>query len=178
MAIDENKEHLSSKADGAAILSEHDEQIIADPNFLQSISYGSPGVKGLLSSKYVFGAAVLASLGGFSMGYDMGVISIINVMEQFHHTYPFATSAFGTEFMTAMLLLGAFVGSLFMPYVADRFSRKWALTAMVVIFDIGAILQTAAPNYGTLVAGRLIGGIGVGTLAMVSDLASPLHVLD
>lgn len=169
MTIDETKEHLSSKADGVAISSEHDEQIIADPNFLQSISYGSSGVKGLLSSKYVFGAAVLASLGGFSMGYDMGVISIINVMPQFHQSYPFAVSAFGTEFMTAMLLLGAFVGSIFMSYVADRFSRKWALTAMVVVFDIGAILQTAAPNYGTLVAGRLIGGIGVGTLAMVSE---------
>ncbi|KAF4242120.1 hypothetical protein CNMCM8980_000448 [Aspergillus fumigatiaffinis] len=88
-------------------------------------------------------------------------------MEQFHHAYPFAASAFGTEFMTAMLLLGAFVGCIFMPYVADRFSRKWALMVVVVIFDIGAILQTAAPNYAALVAGRFIGGIGVGTLAMM-----------
>jgi hypothetical protein len=123
MAIDESKPHLSSKADGAVVSPEHNEQIIADPSFVQSISYGCSGVKGLLSSKYVFGAAVLASLGGFSMGYDMGVISIINVMEQFHHGYPFAASAFGAEFMTAMLLLGAFVGCIFMPYVADRFSR-------------------------------------------------------
>lgn len=168
MSIDKSKGHISSKADDTAISFEHNEQIIADPDLLQSISYGSSGVKGLLGSKYVFGAAVLASLGGFSMGYDMGVISIINVMEKFHHTYPFAESAFGTEFMTAMLLLGAFLGSICMPYVTDRFSRKWALTFMVVIFDIGAILQTAAPNYGTLVAGRFIGGIGVGTLAMVS----------
>ncbi|KAF7166882.1 hypothetical protein CNMCM6106_002526 [Aspergillus hiratsukae] len=178
MAIDENKQHLSSKADGAVVSSEHNEQILADPSFVQSISYGSAGVAGLLSSKYVFGAAVLASLGGFSMGYDMGVISIINVMQQFHHAYPFAASAFGTEFMTAMLLLGAFVGCIFMPYVADRFSRKRALMVVVVIFDIGAILQTAAPNYATLVAGRFIGGIGVGTLAMgaplyISEIAPP-----
>ncbi|KAF4242119.1 hypothetical protein CNMCM8980_000447 [Aspergillus fumigatiaffinis] len=68
MAIDENKPHLSSKADGAVVSSEHNEQIIADPSFVQSVSYGSSGVKGLLSSKYVFGAALLASLGGFSMG--------------------------------------------------------------------------------------------------------------
>ncbi|KAG2003981.1 hypothetical protein GB937_009218 [Aspergillus fischeri] len=134
-----------------------------------SFSYGSSGVKGLLSSKYVFGAAVLASLGGFSMGYDMGVISIINVMEQFHHAYPFAASAFGMEFMTVMLLLGAFVGCIFMPYVVDWFSRKWALMVVVVIFNISAILRTAAPNYATLMAGRCIRGIGVGTLALVSD---------
>jgi MFS family permease len=54
-------------------------------------------------------------------------------MEQFHHAYPFAASAFGTEFMTAMLLLGAFVGCIFMPYVADRFSRKWALMVLFYI---------------------------------------------
>lgn len=69
--------------------------------------------------------------------------------------------------MTAMLLLGAFIGCIFMPYLADRISRKWALTVVVVIFDIGAIIQTAAQSYGALVAGRAIGGIGVGTLAMV-----------
>lgn len=147
---------------------EHDETIYAEPSFLQSVSYGPGGISGLVSSPYVSGAAVLASLGGFSMGYDMGVISLINVMDQFHKAYPFAETAFGKEFMTAMLLLGAFVGCIFMPYTADRWSRKWALTAVVIIFDIGAIIQTAAPNYGALVAGRFIGGIGVGTLAMVN----------
>lgn len=133
-------------------------------------AYGPEGVRGLFSSGYVFGAAFLASLGGFSFGYDQGVISIINVMDQFHALYPQAKTSFGTGFMTGMLLLGAFVGCLFMPYLADKISRKWALTVVVVIFDLGAIIQTAAPDFGTLVAGRAIGGIGVGTLAMVSIL--------
>lgn len=174
MAHDEKRHQFSSNAERPELGSaEHDETILAEHSFLQAISYGPSGVRGLLSSKYVFGAGVLASLGGFSMGYDMGVISIINVMNQFHEAYPFATSAFGTEFMTAMLLLGAFVGCLFMPYIADHYSRKWALTVVVIIFDIGAILQTAAPNYATLVAGRFIGGIGVGTLAMVRRPSNP-----
>jgi hypothetical protein len=134
------------------------------------VAYGSVGVRGLFSSGYVFGAAFLASLGGFSFGYDQGVISIINVMDQFHTAFPQTETAFGTGFMTGMLLLGAFVGCLFMPYLADKISRKWALTVVVVIFDIGAILQTAAQDYGMLVAGRAIGGIGVGTLAMVYAL--------
>jgi MFS family permease len=88
-------------------------------------------------------------------------------MDQFHAVFPRAETAFGKGFMTGMLLFGAFIGCLFMPYLADRISRKWALTVVVVIFDIGAIIQTSAQNYGTLVAGRAIGGIGVGTLAMV-----------
>lgn len=74
--------------------------------------------------------------------------------------------------MTGMLVLGGFLGCLFFPYIADRYSRKWALTIAVAFFNVGAIIQTAAPNYGTLVAGRAIGGIGVGTLAM----GSPLYI--
>lgn len=69
--------------------------------------------------------------------------------------------------MTAMLELGAFLGCFFMPWLADKISRKWALSVVVIIFCIGAIIQTAAPNYGTLVFGRFFGGIGVGTLALV-----------
>lgn len=169
MAIDESAKSITYKAGQTdRETAEHEETVFAEPSFLQSVSYGPSGIRALISSPYVSGAAVLASLGGFSMGYDMGVIAIINVMEQFHKRYPFAETAFGTEFMTAMLLLGAFVGCIFMPYMADRYSRKWALTVVVVIFDIGAILQTAAPNYACLVAGRFIGGIGVGTLAMVT----------
>lgn len=131
------------------------------------VSYGRTGILGLLDSWYVFGAAVLASLGGFSFGYDQGVISIINVMPQFHAAYPQAATPFGKGFMTGMLELGAFVGCLFMPALADKISRKRAIVVVSIIFNIGAIMQTAAPNYGVLVAGRTIGGIGVGTLAMV-----------
>lgn len=46
--------------------------------FGEDVAYGPNGVRGLLGNSYVFGAAFLASLGGFSFGYDQGVISIIN----------------------------------------------------------------------------------------------------
>ncbi|PKX97864.1 uncharacterized protein P174DRAFT_363046, partial [Aspergillus novofumigatus IBT 16806] len=52
------------------------------------------------------------------------------------------------------------------------------LMVVVVVFDISAILQIAAPNYATLVAGRFIRGIGVGLLAIgatlyISKIAPP-----
>lgn len=134
----------------------------------EEVVYGSGDLRDLVSSGYVLGAACLASLGGFSFGYDQGVISIINVMDQFHAVFPRTETAFGTSLMTGMLLLGCFVGCLFMPYLCDKLSRKRALTVVVVIFNVGAIMQTTAKSYGVLVAGRAIGGLGVGTLAMVS----------
>ena len=45
--------------------------------------YGYSGARALLSSPYVFGAALLASMGGFSYGYDQGVISLILVSTSF-----------------------------------------------------------------------------------------------
>ena len=114
---------------------------------------------------------------------DQGVISLVLTMTQFHDQYPevapgHAQYGFNVGFMTGMLELGAFVGCLFFPQFADRFSRKWGLTAAVAVFCLGAIIQTSAQNYGSLVAGRAIGGIGVGTLAMgaplyISEIAPP-----
>jgi hypothetical protein len=144
-------------------------------------AYGPPGIRGLFASSYVLGASFLASMGGFSFGYDQGVISVINVMPQFHEVFPEAKTGFGKGFMTGMLEFGAFLGCFFMPWLADKFSRKKALMGVVVIFNIGAIIQTAAVNYEMLVLGRTIGGIGVGTLALVSypcsTLSPPASVL-
>lgn len=140
----------------------------------EEVAYGPSGVKGLLASPYVFGAAFLASLGGFSFGYDQGVISIINVMPQFIAAYPeLEQGGLYTGLMTAMLELGAFLGCFFMPWLADKISRKWALSVVVVIFCIGAIIQTSAQSYGALVFGRFFGGIGVGTLALVGPNSQP-----
>lgn len=61
-------------------LAEHREEAIATiglgkgsidgrSGFAEEVHYGYGGAKGLLSSPYVFGAALLASMGGFSYGY-------------------------------------------------------------------------------------------------------------
>ena len=104
-------------------------------------------------------------------------------MPQFIHQFPQIDSdapsyGFHIGFLTGMLELGAFVGCIFFPYLADRISRKWGISIATVFFCVGAIIQTAANEYDTLVAGRFIGGIGVGTLAMgaplyISEIAPP-----
>ncbi|RMY00771.1 hypothetical protein D0866_15887 [Hortaea werneckii] len=114
----------------------------------EEVEYGAGGVKGLAENPFVFGAAFLASLGGFSFGYDQ------------------------VGFMTGMLELGAFLGCFFFPQLADTISRKWSLSIVAAIFIIGAIMQTAAPDYAVLVAGRTITGVGVGTMA----LGAPLYI--
>lgn len=99
--------------------------------------------------------------------------------QQYPETYPDSPGyGFHVGLMTGILELGAFIGCLFLPYVADRMSRKWSLSVATAFFVVGAVIQTASQNYDTLVAGRFIGGIGVGTLAMgaplyISEIAPP-----
>ncbi|KAI9651915.1 MAG: hypothetical protein M1831_007495 [Alyxoria varia] len=180
--IDSPIEETSSDAQQVAVI--HSPPTgLNQPKLAGNVTYGPQGVRGLTTSRYVFGAAFLASLGGFSFGYDQGVISVVIVMEQFQAAFPEMSiddpyQSYNTGLMTAMLEFGAFLGCFLMPSLADTISRKWAITVVVVVFCLGSIIQTAAKSYMTLVFGRLIGGVGVGTLAMgaplyISEIAPP-----
>ncbi|KAK2604477.1 hypothetical protein N8I77_007404 [Diaporthe amygdali] len=164
-------------------LTDHLEDSFSHDQSTAVISYDNNGISGIIRSPYVFGAALLASFGGFSFGYDQGVVSLILTLPQFRQQFPEIAPdhpryGFNTGFMTGMLEFGAFVGCIFFPLLADRYSRKYGLAIATVFFCVGAIIQTASHNYGTLVAGRTIGGVGVGTLAMgaplyISEIAPP-----
>lgn len=96
-------------------------------------------------------------------------------MPQFLARFPeIASSAPNSGFykglLTAMIELGALFGALNQGWIADRFSRKHSIVIAVAIFVLGSILQTSAMDYFTLVAARLIGGIGIGMLSMVVPL--------
>ena len=104
-------------------------------------------------------------------------------MPQFYNVFPeiapeHPNQGFYVGFMTAMLQLGSFLGCLVYPKFADVYSRKWGLSVAAIWFCVGAVLQVAAQDYGMLVAGRTIGGVGVGTLALgaplyISEIAPP-----
>lgn len=115
-----NVEHASTTSTTAVL-----------PPGRETLSYGRTGITSLFDSRFVLGAALLASMGGFSFGYDQGVIPVINVMPQFHAAFPEAATPFGKGFMTGMLELRAFVGCLFMPALANKISRKRAIMSLL-----------------------------------------------
>ena len=83
----------------------HEDSSIPETLLDTEITYDNNGISGIVRSPYVFGAALLASFGGFSFGYDQGVISIILTMTQFREQYPETDLehphyGFNTGFMT------------------------------------------------------------------------------
>ncbi|KAJ5087801.1 hypothetical protein N7456_011417 [Penicillium angulare] len=61
---------------------------------------------------------------------------------------------------------GAFFGSLFGFFLAERFGRKTTLAVAGVIFAIGVVLQLIG-KIGLLYGGRVLTGLGVGGSAMI-----------
>ncbi|WVQ70479.1 uncharacterized protein L199_008706 [Kwoniella botswanensis] len=78
----------------------------------------------------------------------------------------------------SMYALGAILSVPFVPYIADRFGRKFTTQLGCLVICIGASLQTASQNRGMFMASRAIIGIGitpaiVGASNLISELAHP-----
>jgi hypothetical protein len=72
--MEESKIALTDKS--VAVQVEYTENSCQTPShdpilMYENLSYGQNGLGGILRSPYVFGAALLASMGGFSFGYGM-----------------------------------------------------------------------------------------------------------
>ena len=76
--------------------------------------------------------------------------------------------------MYLTLCSGGIAGSPFSAWIADRFGRRASMAIGAVIIIIGAILAAAAHNFGALVGGRFILGMGIS----VMTVAAPAYAIE
>lgn len=72
--------------------------------------------------------------------------------------------------LTAILELGAWVGTLYSGFLAEILSRKYAILVNVAVFIIGVIVQATAvvgTGASSILGGRFVTGMGVGSLSMI-----------
>jgi len=132
---------------------------------------GGAGPRALLKNIRVFGVAAFACLGGLLYGYNQGIFSGVLVMNNFGvHMGDYATNATLIGWLTSILELGAWFGTLSAGFLAEIMSRKKAIIIETAIFILGVIIQTTAATsagHNSILAGRFITGIGVGSLSMI-----------
>jgi predicted MFS family arabinose efflux permease len=58
--------------------------------------------------------------------------------------------------------LGAVAGALLLSPANENLGRRWAIIVACVLYTIGAAIEAGAINYGMILSGRLILGVGVG----------------
>jgi sugar porter (SP) family MFS transporter len=127
------------------------------------------------STKMAIFVGMFASFGGILYGYDTGTISGVlamnYVLEHFPEKEPGVFTSGEHSLIVSILSAGTFVGAMIAPFFSDTIGRRWTIIlACTIVFNIGVILQVASTNIGLLVAGRAIGGLGVGLISAVIPL--------
>ncbi|GFF24244.1 probable glucose transporter rco-3 [Aspergillus udagawae] len=133
---------------------------------------GKVGWRGLTSSKKTFGIALFASLGGLVYGYNQGMFAQILTMHSFIEATQGYAESTGVKqgMLTAILELGAWLGTLINGYLADATGRRITVVIAVVVFCVGVIVQACTKNPDYVYAGRFVTGLGVGNLSMIVPL--------
>ena len=110
--------------------------------------------------------SLLASLGGLLFGYDIGVIS----GAQTFLVEDFGLSDLRLQVAVAAVQAGAVVGAAYGGRFADRLGRRRALFWIAVLFGIGALATSVAPDYWSFLVIRAVLGLAVGSSAMITPI--------
>lgn len=115
---------------------------------------------------YVSFLSVVAALGGFLFGYDTAVISgtVSQVTSQFQLT------TLQSGWYVGCALVGSIIGVVVAGKLSDHFGRKLTMILSAILFTTSAIGCAVSANLDQLVFYRIIGGIGIGIVSIVSPL--------
>ncbi|SBW06237.1 sugar porter family MFS transporter [uncultured Dysgonomonas sp.] len=119
-----------------------------------------------INIRYISFLSVVAALGGFLFGYDTAVISgtIAQVSAQF------SLDALSQGWYVGCALVGSIFGVMCAGVLSDNFGRKKTLLVAAILFSISAVGCAISSDFNHLVMARVVGGIGIGVVSIISPL--------
>ncbi|MCF0175201.1 MAG: sugar porter family MFS transporter [Bacteroidales bacterium] len=118
------------------------------------------------NTSYVTFLSIVAALGGILFGYDTGVISgtTATVSSQF------ALSEMSKGWYVGCALIGSIAGVACAGMLSGYLGRKITMLIAAVFFSVSSIGCCVCVGFGELVAYRIIGGVGIGIVSIVSPI--------
>lgn len=115
---------------------------------------------------YVAFLSVVAAIGGVLFGYDTAVISgtIKSVTAQF------ALDSMSQGWYVGCALIGSIIGVAVAGVMSDSLGRKKTMLIAAVLFTVSAAGCAFSGSLNALVAYRIIGGLGIGIVSIVSPI--------
>ena len=123
-------------------------------------------MKSKINIGYLVFLSVVAALGGFLFGYDTAVIS--GTIAQVTELFKLDTLQQG--WYVGCALIGSITGVLFAGVLSDKFGRKLTMIISAILFSTSAIGCALCADFNQLVIFRIIGGIGIGVVSIISPL--------
>jgi sugar porter (SP) family MFS transporter len=119
-----------------------------------------------VNSSYVYLISLVAAIGGFLFGYDISIISgaIIFMKQEFH------LEGASLGFVMSSAQIGCVFGAVFGGKISDFLGRKKSLFYATLLFGISTLFTAVAPNIPVFNIFRLIGGLGIGLMSIVSPM--------
>ena len=115
---------------------------------------------------YVIFMAVVAAIGGILFGYDTAVISGTTAIVKAQ----FGLSDAGEGWYVGCALIGSICGVLVAGTLSDYLGRKLTMLISAALFSISAIGCAVCGSFDGLVAYRIVGGVGIGIVSIVSPI--------
>lgn len=115
---------------------------------------------------YVIFLSVVAALGGILFGYDTAVISGTTA----EVTAQFGLNEISKGWYVGCALVGTIFGAAIAGVLSDFIGRKKSMIIAAVLFSVSAIGCCLCAGMDDLVAYRIIGGVGIGIVSIVSPI--------
>ena len=115
---------------------------------------------------YVIFMAVVAAIGGILFGYDTAVISGTTVIVK----NQFMLTDMMEGWYVGCALIGSIAGVLVAGTLSDYLGRKLTMLISAALFSISAIGCAVCGSFDGLVAYRIVGGVGIGIVSIVSPI--------
>jgi sugar porter (SP) family MFS transporter len=117
-------------------------------------------------ARYTATVALIVALGGFLMGFDASVISgVVGFIE-----VEFELTRLEVGWSVSSLAFTATIAMMIAGPLSDRIGRRPVLKIAAVLFALSAAASAIAPDFTTLVAARMLGGLGVGAALIIAPM--------
>ena len=115
---------------------------------------------------YIVFLSAVAAIGGILFGYDTAVISGTTgvVASQF------SLNALSQGWYVGCALIGSILGVICAGMMSDRLGRRLTMIIAALLFSVSAAGCALCTGFGQLVVFRIIGGVGIGVVSIVSPI--------
>eukprot|EP00898_Chlorokybus_atmophyticus_P006605 jgi/Chlat1/6946/Chrsp52S06616 len=126
--------------------------------------------------KFIIRCVLFASFSMMLAGYDVGIMSSVILFVR----GDFDLSTLQISIVVSILTIFSAVGAIMAGKISDTYGRKRAVEVAAVLFAAGALVMSLSVGFWTLLVGRVLAGLGVGSGMLVAPLytaeLSPVQV--